>query len=620
MGLVNRWYNILEFFFHRGEASLEELEQEFKLSKNTMKKTISLLNEELEETAKIVFSANNNLELEIYQGSKFENIMSGSLRFESDFNSSSKRVAFILKNLIKAEQESYLTISFFSEVLGVSIGTVNNDLSQARGITKRYDVTIEGIRNRGLALHGDEFNIRLLYINEVQDYFELTEVNNTVFNFLNLHAKKYKLRQHTKKLLRSVLNIFLIRIRMGRSIKKSPKFYQNVYKEHLASKELINFVESITDTILSDEESEFLTYPLNLNNTEMKTHESYNQNIVRIIFEEIMLEIHAQLIVSIDEMYLFDILHKHLVFLINRIIVRIHSSDILGDEIKVKYPLSYRLSKVAAQYLENKLGGIVEKSEINFLALYFELLFLEENLEKNRKIAIICDTGYGTSQMIRFQIEKIMGSDIDITQVSVREFEKLDLSKFFALFTSIPITVQGKTDLPIIHIEKLFNDEKLIEEFKNFTKLTNHGASDNISVFYKDLKISTNYYASLFEMTSYLTSLRIVDETFFKKVIERERVQTTIINNTFAFPHTTSHLIKDITILIGLSTEEESIIPRLIILLIIPTELNPSEERKLIRIYNNIFYMLGSIEAKKEIEKIQSIQECEIFLNKWNIL
>ncbi len=41
--------------------------------------------------------------------------------------------------------------------------------------------------------------------------------------------------------------------------------------------------------------------------------------------------------------------------------------------------------------------------------------------------------------MIQRQIKRILGTDIQITHVSEEQYEKVDLNKYFAVFTTIPL-------------------------------------------------------------------------------------------------------------------------------------------------------------------------------------
>ncbi|MBK4840795.1 lichenan operon transcriptional antiterminator [Enterococcus faecium] len=53
-----------------------------------------------------------------------------------------------------------------------------------------------------------------------------------------------------------------------------------------------------------------------------------------------------------------------------------------------------------------------------------------------------------------------MGTDIQITHVSEEQYEKVDLNKYFAVFTTIPLKNVNE-ETPVIHLTNLFDDSWL---------------------------------------------------------------------------------------------------------------------------------------------------------------
>lgn len=125
MALVDRWYDILNILEANPNMTQQELEYNLGTSRQTLKKNIKLLNKELENIAVITLD-NQKYSLSILQFDEYEKILSGKLKRESDFNSSSKRIAYILKSLIEINKP--IIIDDLSEELTVSRGTVSNDL------------------------------------------------------------------------------------------------------------------------------------------------------------------------------------------------------------------------------------------------------------------------------------------------------------------------------------------------------------------------------------------------------------------------------------------------------------------------------------------------------------
>lgn len=81
--------------------SLVDMRSELDISMQTLQKSIQQLNDVLAPSIQII-SQDDQLMLEVYDYTELERILSGSLKRESDFNSSSKRIAYLLKRLIKS--------------------------------------------------------------------------------------------------------------------------------------------------------------------------------------------------------------------------------------------------------------------------------------------------------------------------------------------------------------------------------------------------------------------------------------------------------------------------------------------------------------------------------------
>ncbi len=84
----------------------------------------------------------------------------------------------------------------------------------------------------------------------------------------------------------------------------------------------------------------------------------------------------------------------HILFLINRCILRKKINETLPEETAEKYPVAFEFALSLAQIIETKYHVKVSLGEINYLVLYFQQYITELNTEKinfAEKIAIIKD-------------------------------------------------------------------------------------------------------------------------------------------------------------------------------------------------------------------------------------
>lgn len=149
MALVNRWYQVLQHFITQDRLTLEELELITNTTSQTVKKTIQLLNEQMEHVGKIV-EVSGVYQLKVIDSKQFEVVMNGSLKQQMDFNSSSKRMAVLIDCFMK--RQDYVMIDDLSELLGVSRSTVNKDLRNLKQLLQEFNISLIGTPNKGLLL------------------------------------------------------------------------------------------------------------------------------------------------------------------------------------------------------------------------------------------------------------------------------------------------------------------------------------------------------------------------------------------------------------------------------------------------------------------------------------
>ena len=219
-----------------------DMRSELDISMQTLQKSIQQLNDVLAPNIQII-SQDDKLMLEVYDYTELERILSGSLKQESDFNSSSKRIAYLLKRLIKSN--SPLLIDDLAEEAGVSRSTLNKDLKQVKSLAESYSITISGKPNRGLEVLGSELNLRLLYIHQVAPYFEGKTLTEATSSFLETLLQEYKIPKETKELLRKTISIMVERIHASRVLSCPIPYYRNDLTETPLVEKLIYHIEMI---------------------------------------------------------------------------------------------------------------------------------------------------------------------------------------------------------------------------------------------------------------------------------------------------------------------------------------------------------------------------------------
>lgn len=612
MAFVNRWYQILDLLITHKDISIIDLQKKLSSSSKTVKSSIDLLNEELIGIAKIV-QRKKSYSIEVEDAEEFELILAGKLKKETDFNSASKRVAFILKQLI--EEKSFILIDDLSEALGISRSTVYNDFRMLKKLLKPFDTEVVGTPNRGIQIKGSEFNLRLLYIYYVQDYFYENHLENDTRAMIQKIISLSGIPQYYGRLLYKVISISMKRIIEGNYLETIPNCYTNFIKEEEQIEQLIYHLETKYRVTLSQTEQDFLWFPLNLSANSL-IERTVVPTAVEQYFKAMLKRIHRTLVLDINEKVLFLEMKEHLKYMINRIVVQAKLSDLFYGEIERQYTFAYELAKVGLQEIEEVVGRTIPTVEISYLALYFELaLKSQQNEPAKKQIAVVCHSGRGTAMIIRRQLERVLGNDIRITHLSEEAYQQENLTDYFAIFTTIPLKHLEQVKSPIIKLTNLFDDHWLRNEWEKAERLQSVG-KQSILLHFNHLDPDLTYQENVQSMIAELTKEHIVDECFLERIRQREEKHATIFDSEIGFPHAINDQTDKIVLSIGvfkrkLVTPEGNI--KLIFLLGIPSELTGKNEQDLLRIYDELFSIAGNADFREEI----SARENLLALKEW---
>jgi len=587
--------------------SLVDMRSELDISLQTLQKSIQQLNDVLAPNIQII-SQDDLLMLEVYDYTELERILSGSLKQESDFNSSSKRIAYLLKRLI--ESTSPLLIDDLAEEVGVSRSTLNKDLKQVKSLAESYSITISGKPNRGLEVLGSELNLRLLYIHQVAPYFEERTLTEATSSFLETLVQDYKIPKETQELLRKTISIMVERIHTSKVLNCPIPYYKNDLTETPLAEKLIYHIEMTYKISLSQFEIDFLCFPFNVRFIDTLSKPSYQSEQVANIFQGIVKKVKETMLVHFDDEELFEEIKSHLGALINRLIFHVQANDIFHGEVQTQYPFAFEMAKIAGEELSAILGSELELSEIGYLALYFEMILRKQNsaVKGSRKqIAVVCTTGRGTAAMIIQQLRRVLGNDVDITQYSEEDFNVELNQDYFAIFTTVPLKYKDSKS-PVIQV---IDDQWLQEEWQKANAFHQKNL-ETVSLRFLRLSPQKTYQQYLLNMVAELGKLQMIDKGFIERIIDREKKQSTIFGGGIAFPHTINQGYAKTILMFGELEEpyqkgDEWI--EFIFLVAIPSEIETKMESELLELYDDIFRIAGEPSLKEALRSVETETE-----------
>ncbi|MGT2910138.1 BglG family transcription antiterminator [Streptococcus cameli] len=614
MAIVIRWYRILEMLVAQGSVSLDEMRADLNVSLSTLHKSLEQLNEMLDSDIDIRV-IDNQVTMAVYDYARLEEILSGSLRKETDFNSASKRSAYLIRRLLQSQDP--LLIDDLAEEVGVSRTTINKDLKHVKELADKYQVHIIGRPNRGLEVKGQEIHLRLLYLHTVYAYFESDTLSEATQEFLEDLCYKYKIPKKIQDLWIKVVAITVARLKRDCQLTEPIAYFANELQSADLLHQLIYHIEIHYQLSLSQYEQDFLSFPLNTQYVDGLTYVSQQKGDLHTIFMDMVHRVKETLNVHFDEERLYVEMHNHLKFLVNRLIFHVQTNDIFHGEIKQKYPLAFEMAKVASRKLESYFNYQLELSEISYLALYFEMILRESEQEtelQQRKIAVVCTTGRGTANMICRQLSRVLGQDIEITQYSEEQFNPEKDDDYFAIFTTIPLKL-GHLKSPVIHLTNLFDDQWLQTEWQKVHRYHQKNL-ETIELRFMWLPKMDGYEDYLIEMASSLEKEGLVDQGFSQRMIDREAKQSTVFGNGIGFPHTINKMDQKTVLMLGVLEEVDQSQGQpleLIFLVAIPHQVESKMETELLELYDDIFRIASDETLKSDIRQIQTESEWMAF-------
>ncbi|GAA3025142.1 BglG family transcription antiterminator [Tetragenococcus solitarius] len=616
MAVVNRWYQILQLLVTHKQMTMTELEQKLLISRQTIRNSIESLNEELKGTAEIV-QKNTTYQLTINDFECFDEIMVDGLKKTRDFNSVNKRISFIIKRLI--DSNDFISMDELSDELGVSRSTASNDIKEMKQMVNKFNVKVRGTPNRGMRIYGNEFDLRLLYIYHVQDYFPDQFLQTETYQLIDQITERGSVSKIYASLLEKTISTVIKRLQNHHLLETIPDDYMNFTKSHEAIEALMYHLELDYEITLSQYERDFICFPLSLSSNQLKTKDAINEAELQALFRQMMAHIHQILVVDLDEDRLFIDMKYHLMYLVNRLLFRFEIQDLFYGEIEKQYPFAYELAKVGLARLEYKLNRKALPVEISYLALYFELAIRKQtDTAIQKEIAIVCSTGKGTALIIQSQIEKVVGSDIKITHYSEEEYKKQDLNQYFAIFSTIPLKNIDQST-PVIQLSHLFNTEWLREEWERVNEIRSK-SFENVIFRFTKLDSKETYNENLKQMIKELSLENIIDSQFEQRVFEREDKHTTIYEAGVAFPHTINKESDQIILFLGvfpqktLKTSNEEV--ELILLLAIPERLSEKDESELLKLYDFVFAFTTNRQLRKELRQLEDLSELKVWMER----
>ncbi|WP_077301996.1 BglG family transcription antiterminator [Virgibacillus pantothenticus] len=242
---------------------------------------------------------------------------------------------------------------------------------------------------------------------------------------------------------------------------------------------------NITNAVDKKEESYYfakylLSAKVNYDLTPYKEN-SVMQSLIDVV-EKMVTDFQLYAAVEFDEPeQIMENLLLHLKPAYYRIKYGIKLENTLRDSVKQTYPEVFHITKLVMKHFEALIEQTVDDNEIAFIATHFGGWLRREGVileEKPKKLLIVCTNGLGTSKLLESQLLTLF-SNVKIHGVSsLREYQQMDLVVDFIVST-IPLPDRG---VPVFVVSPVLNNDEKEQLLKNVNSMFGVGTRKEYSV------------------------------------------------------------------------------------------------------------------------------------------
>lgn len=452
----------------------------------------------------------------------------------------------------------YYSVYELMEHLCISKNTLYIYLKNIRKTLSNYNLKLINNTNTGFKVIGTEYDKRkaildLFLINDLQSYLVgFTDLEKLFLTNIDLDLLKTLESKHLYSLqlldsdfyhknIISTIALAIARVKEGLTINEIsievPKLMDHALDAiYLFLKEIENSF-SIT---LPINEINYFILTLSINVPRLIKNPKNHPSESSIIVDELLTSIYetSNLNWTKDKILFEDLVNHIENFIKISSIDKERKNPILSTIIN-SFPFAYSLSLTHLGVIGKKYNIFFSEDEVGYIALHIAGA-IERHKAKTQQlnVIIVCGGGFAMSKIIESKINKKFPNKFNIKKTySYAEFQLSNISDIDLTITTLPFTQENT---PTVYID-MSNIDKAIDDLKYY--LTDDQINNNVmqlfnpeNFYYFDTdKLSKKDL--LVKMAVDLEKQNIVSADFVSSVLERESLQTTLINDVIAIPH-----------------------------------------------------------------------------------
>lgn len=379
------------------------------------------------------------------------------------------------------------------DFIDISRSTFKADMRFIREIFEKENLTIISKANKGLIIQGNEIIIRKLLLENFKKVFEVEDKklkffeknNNQKINIIKNYIKTEDIfsaaeyleqvkKDLNKKISDEAYQILIIYILiLIKRLENNLTLEKNIQNQEFikstadfnAVKENIKMLEKEKNFSINEFEIMKITeFILGAHTYNFKYSFYENWIYIEKLADDLISKVSEKVNINIsNDNTLRDGLINHLIPTIYRLKNDIELENSIHEEIIDQYPVLYSEVKTALKKIEDFIGKEFSENETSFFVVHFVLSIkrMAEQLETKKKILIVCGLGYGTSNLLKQEMEDFF--DIEVKDlVPLNNLKNIDISEIDFIIATTDINKKDFS-VPVIKVNSILTKENIIE-------------------------------------------------------------------------------------------------------------------------------------------------------------
>ncbi len=472
------------------------------------------------------------------------------------------RKRYILNNLLHDKKHTY--IKYLTDNLYASRSTIEKDLVEVANWLKKFELRLVRRPNGSLSISGIEKDIRnaMFKLVELESSMNKSKSNSADENLINMLNKSLDIDlAEVTKIVRGAedeigikfsyesfnnlithIAITIQRIKDGKTINLTSFLQEQLSckEESKISQNIAKRIEKKFTIVLPKSEISYLTLHIigakfeNNLISDLKIDYQGNDiyDVALNITNEFLSMVQKVLGIDFSERErLVNGLVLHLVPTVNRIEYGLNLHNPLLSEIKQNYSSIYGVSWLINGIFKKYIGKKVGEDEIGYITLHIAAAI--ERSRKKIKVAVVCTTGIGSSQLLTIRLEEAF-PQLQIEAVSMTEITSYQAEQVDLILSTIPLN----TNKPYLIISSMLKQSE-INRIRVFINQLNQ--KPPITLFSEEDIVIENNQTERFEILKKMAIKSVedgsVEEGFYESVLSRETINSTEIGEGVVLAH-----------------------------------------------------------------------------------